>query len=293
MPNVIEGIADNPKPMDTATWWNKQPSRSMGVSLEEDEIHYLETFTSNEVPKELQIGRGIATIGSLDAEDKERAKKHFGTDLGAFVNFENRRRIIAHYVYTHPATINYMVQLYRATRDSIPPFFLAERVAQLIRGKETFVATDVSRLGAFVEIVIVLVIGRAVKYAAAAAEVAPKPSVARALTDPIYDLPPEGGGMNINGRWYTEHALERMAPDTPTVRAELRLRIIKRVQKLGLDENSDAYKKVLDRALEKGMDPRGIPPSVVEAEISSPGSTNIKVITARRKGIVVTVIPRR
>ncbi len=32
---------------------------------------------------------------------------------------------------------------------------------------------------------------------------------------------PEGGGTFINGRWYVEHALERMAPRTPQVMAEL------------------------------------------------------------------------
>jgi hypothetical protein len=45
------------------------------------------------------------------------------------------------------------------------------------------------------------------------------------------------------------------------------------------------------RALQK-IDLRGIPPSVVEAEIARPGSTNIKVITVRQKQVVVTVIPK-
>jgi hypothetical protein len=37
-------------------------------------------------------------------------------------------------------------------------------------------------------------------------------------------LPLDGGGASINGRWYTEHALERMAPRTPKVMAELETR---------------------------------------------------------------------
>ncbi len=36
--------------------------------------------------------------------------------------------------------------------------------------------------------------------------------------------------------------------------------------------------------------PRGIPPSVIEAEIANPGSTNVRVILNQR-GEVVTVIP--
>jgi hypothetical protein len=45
------------------------------------------------------------------------------------------------------------------------------------------------------------------------------------------------------------------------------------------------------RALER-IDPRGVPPSVVEAEIVRPGSTGVRVITANRGRVVVTVIPR-
>ena len=48
---------------------------------------------------------------------------------------------------------------------------------------------------------------------------------------------------------------------------------------------------VWPRALQK-IDPQGKSPSVVEAEISSPGSTNVKVITARRQQVVVTVMPK-
>ncbi len=62
---------------------------------------------------------------------------------------------------------------------------------------------------------------------------------------------PEGGGY-INGRWYSQHALERMAPDTPEVREILG----KRAEKLGKIPGTDDFKKYID--------PRGIPPMVVE-----------------------------
>jgi hypothetical protein len=65
-----------------------------------------------------------------------------------------------------------------------------------------------------------------------------------------------------------------------------------RLQRLGIDPGNPAYDRVLARALQKGIDPRGIPPSVVEAEITRPGSTNVKVITAKGGRIVVTVMPR-
>ncbi|HKO51387.1 MAG TPA: hypothetical protein VJV79_26945 [Polyangiaceae bacterium] len=113
------------------------------------------------------------------------------------------------------------------------------------------------------------------------------------LTDErrAYDLPAEGGGVRINGRLYTEHALERMAPDTPQIRAELRARVIGRLKRLGVKPDSEAWNACLARAIKK-IDPRGVPPSIVEAEINSPGSTNVKVITARKKTVVVTVIPK-
>ncbi len=40
------------------------------------------------------------------------------------------------------------------------------------------------------------------------------------------------------------------------------------------------------------IDPRGVPPSVVEAEIAKPGSTGVKAIKAKGGQVVVTVIPR-
>jgi hypothetical protein len=104
-------------------------------------------------------------------------------------------------------------------------------------------------------------------------------------------MPQGGGGMKINGRYYTEHALERMAPDTPQVRAEIRTRAMERLRKLGITENSPAWDACLKRALQK-IDPRGIPPSVVEAEISAPGSTSVRVITAQRGQVVITVMPK-
>ena len=97
--------------------------------------------------------------------------------------------------------------------------------------------------------------------------------------------------MRINGRYYTEHALERMAPDTPQVRAELRSRAAGRLEKLGLTPDSPAWDACLRRSLQK-IDPRGVPPSVVEAEIARPGSTSVRVITAQRGQVVVTVMPR-
>lgn len=278
--------------MTVANWWGKQSPLAMCAPLEEDETNYLDVFTSSDVDKELRIGRGIATVGNLSAEDDARVRKHFGDSPDArlkFVNYENRRRIVAHYTIVHPATIAYMMQLYRFTRDTIPIFFIAERVYEVFSGEEAFTGDEASRVRATVDLLLVVVASRALRAARPAASVPPP---VRALTDPIWDLPAEGGGMKINNRWYTEHALERMAPDTPEIRAALKTRAIKRLERLGITDGSPAYDKCIARALKKVNDPRGVPPSVVEAEIARPGSTNVRVITAKSGQVVVTVIPR-
>lgn len=293
MPNIIDVIEEKQKPGDIANWWGKQNPRDWTRPLDEEEINYMEVFTSSEIPAPLRIGRGIATVANLAPEQRERSKQLFGDKpdtLALFVNYENRRRIIAHYVYTHPATIQYALGLYRFSRDVVPPLFIAERVYELFTGEEFGTGDKVSRLRAGVDLLIPIIIGRVLRMARAGIALQARPYT-RPLTEPIYDLPPEGGGLTINSRWYTEHALERMAPDTPQVRAELRTRAAARLERLGIRPGSAAWDACMQRALQK-INPRGVPPSVVEAEIAKPGSTSVRVITARRGQVVVTVIPR-
>jgi len=100
-------------------------------------------------------------------------------------------------------------------------------------------------------------------------------------------LPEAGGGARIGGRWYTEHALERMAPRTPHVMAELESRALARARAAGLEPGTPEFGKWWAKY---GPDPRNVPPSVIEAEITAPGSTGVRVIT-NAQGDVVTVIP--
>jgi len=100
-------------------------------------------------------------------------------------------------------------------------------------------------------------------------------------------LPEAGGGARIGGRWYTEHALERMAPRTPQVMAELESRALARARAAGLVPGTPEFGKWWAKY---GPDPRNVPPSVIEVEISAPGSTGVRVIT-NAQGDVVTVIP--
>ena len=109
---------------------------------------------------------------------------------------------------------------------------------------------------------------------------------------------PRGGGV-INGRKYSEHALERMAPKTPEVKAELTNRAHERAAKQGLKPGTKEYNEVL----KKYIDPRGITPVVVEDIIKNgsrkpgnkPGSWEYTGKDARvilnDNGDVVSVIP--
>jgi hypothetical protein len=104
---------------------------------------------------------------------------------------------------------------------------------------------------------------------------------------PSWPFPLEGGGTTIGGRWFTEHALERMAPNTPEVMANLTMRALRRAQAAGLTPGTPEFTQWWRL---NGPSPRGIPPSVVEAEIANPGTTGVRVIT-NANGDVVTVIP--
>jgi len=59
-----------------------------------------------------------------------------------------------------------------------------------------------------------------------------------------------GGGV-IDGRKYTEHALERMAPDTIQVRAELTKRARERAERKGYTFGSDKYMEELKKLILK------------------------------------------
>ena len=48
MPNVIEGIADNPKPADAASWWSQQDKVAMAAGLDPEE-----TATWNCLPRRM------------------------------------------------------------------------------------------------------------------------------------------------------------------------------------------------------------------------------------------------
>lgn len=111
-------------------------------------------------------------------------------------------------------------------------------------------------------------------------------------------FPLKGGCFHENIR-YSQHALERMAPETPEIMKILMQRAIQQGEALGLKITLEAlqtWKKqseVFQTWWKKYRpEPRTIFPATVEKELASPGSTDVVVITGR-KGTIVTVFKRR
>lgn len=109
----------------------------------------------------------------------------------------------------------------------------------------------------------------------------------------------EGGGK-IGDRKYSQHALERMAPDSPDVKATLSTRAIQKANEIGYKPQTKEYSDFI----KKYVDPRNIPPSVIEDAIrnTKPSlgnrvgtyvyqTSDVKVVT-NGLGDVITVIPK-
>ncbi|TDF94143.1 hypothetical protein [Paenibacillus piri] len=108
------------------------------------------------------------------------------------------------------------------------------------------------------------------------------------------------GGGTIGGRQYSEHALERMAPNTLEVRAELTTRAYEKAAEKGFQQGTKEHAEFVT----KYVDPRGITPSEVEDAIKNTHAQagrydgtfmhqndNVTVITSAN-GSVITVIPK-
>ncbi|HLB33157.1 MAG TPA: hypothetical protein VJK54_02865, partial [Chthoniobacterales bacterium] len=124
-----------------------------------------------------------------------------------------------------------------------------------------------------------------------------------------YLFPRIGGGF-YRGQWYKQHALERMAPKTPEMKALLFDRAIKRAQRAGLNIDTDLLENRYDDPLalkaylnknaslkawwsQNGPQLRAIPPSLVEQEIAHPGTTKLDVRMSEEGDIITTFFNRR
>jgi hypothetical protein len=168
--DVVQQLVHLRKPGDVAAWWDSEskahPDR-WRHPLSSWESGYLEAMVSPGVPAPLRMQPPVDPENLTPQETRE-AEQLVGTgELAArrYAHFENRRRIIAHYVWTHPATTRLQLGLYGLVRDSNPLHFALERGWQVSRGKEMFTEQDVSRLGAAAEFFAALAVGVAMEKA--------------------------------------------------------------------------------------------------------------------------------
>lgn len=112
--------------------------------------------------------------------------------------------------------------------------------------------------------------------------------------DKAWHMPYPGGEL-IESQFYTDYTLARMVPDSIQNKAILEAKAIEKIQELGLKFTTwEEIEKgaLIEKSKSLSIDPRGIPPSVIEAEIANPGSVGGKIeIILNEKGDIVTVLP--
>ncbi|WP_158502193.1 YwqJ-related putative deaminase [Vitiosangium sp. GDMCC 1.1324] len=167
---MIQQLVRLGKPGDVAAWWGSEPGAHPDQwlhPLSYWEREYLQAMTSPTVSAPLRM-RPPIDPGNLTPKEAREAEQLFGRGLDVaqrYAHFANRRSIVSHYVWSHPATIRLHLGLYGLFRDSNPLHFALERGWQVGSGKEMFTQQDVFRLGAAAEFFAALAVGVAVERA--------------------------------------------------------------------------------------------------------------------------------
>src|SRR5690348_14488975 len=123
--DIVSKISEIEKPLDVSDYWakNVRPNKAQwSHPLSELERAYIAAFRDESTPKEIRM-RAPVDPGHLTPEEAAQAADLFGkgeNSVSKYANYENRRRILAHYVYTHPATVQLELGLYRFFRDINP-----------------------------------------------------------------------------------------------------------------------------------------------------------------------------
>ncbi len=161
---MIQQILLLRKPGDVALWWDAGPGEDIPHwthPLSEWELKYAEAMSAETVPEPIRMWP-LVTPESLTPEQTEDMERRLGTGAAAaegYAHWENRRRIVKHYVLTHPATLRLSLGLYGLARDVNPLHFALERGWQMGSGQEMFTGQEVSQLGAAQEFFTALAAG--------------------------------------------------------------------------------------------------------------------------------------
>ncbi|HYO58231.1 YwqJ-related putative deaminase [Archangium sp.] len=184
-----------------------------------------------------------------------------------YAHFENRRRIVAHYVLTHPATLRLQLGLYGLVRDSNPLHFALERGWQVGRGEEMFTEQDVSRLGAAAEFFTALAVGVAVEKALGLAH----PLAVRGSPAPPYLTPEVERAFVETVRLRAVHMVEVLSDKQrgPVLTGILDTRTGRTFFGLNQDEPLRSLHPLLKKRLADYLDTTG---SITPARAGKPGS---------------------
>jgi RHS repeat-associated protein len=191
--DVVHQIGQLQAPLEVGRWWESDPKKNphqWAHPLSSWEQGYFTAMSSEDVPEPIRMTDDWQMVdpNNLTAEQIKKAQALFGkgTDaLQLFANYENRHRIVQHYTYTHPATVELQLGLYSFIRDINPIHFALERGWQVGSGEEMFTGKEVSRLGAAAEFFLALGIGWAVDKALAIA----RPTAGGRITPTSFDSP--------------------------------------------------------------------------------------------------------
>jgi hypothetical protein len=162
--DVIQQILLLRKPRDVALWWASSPGEDIqhwSHPLSAWERKYAEAMSTETVPEPLRMWP-LVTPERLTPEQTEDMERRLGTGAATaegYAHWENRRRIVNHYVWTHPATLQALLGVYGLARDVNPLHFALERGWQMGSGQEMFTAREVSQLGAAQEFFTALAVG--------------------------------------------------------------------------------------------------------------------------------------
>ncbi|MFL5346801.1 MAG: hypothetical protein ACJ8AT_18625 [Hyalangium sp.] len=162
--DVIQQILLLRKPWDVQVWWDAGPGQDVPHwthPLSEWELKYLRAMSAETVPEPLRMPPPV-TPERLTPQQRQDGEQLLGPGAAAaqgYAHWENRRRIVTHYVLTHPVTVGYQLLLYGAARDINPLHFALERGWQMASGQELFTARPVSQLGAAQEFFTALAAG--------------------------------------------------------------------------------------------------------------------------------------
>jgi len=222
--DVILRILMLRKPSDVVRWWESGPGiepERWTHPLSEWERKYVEKMSAASIPEPVRMWPPVEP-DRLTPKQHEEAERLFGGGpmvAESYANRENRRRIVNHYVNTHPATLRLSLTQYGFMRDINPFSFSLERGWQVGSGKEMFTEQDVSRLGAAAEFFTALAIGVATSKVMLSARPAPPEGVrppAEQVPGPRSEgSPPRAGTTGTVIPLDRARAARNVAPGTP------------------------------------------------------------------------------